>query len=549
MGKYGSFHANQIIGRPYHLTFEILDRSESSEGKELRIVSAAELHADALIEQSEIPAREDGSTSSPNSDDFPVKSNANIEDDPLNQKLTMAEIEALKQDQMGSSKDLIAKIMASHSTLDQKTAFSLAKYHLRKNKKYMRRFCVIPLDVATLTDWMMNERDSGKILELRNETLSLMASWANVHSSGFTDGSKDTCPASRFLVVDDTGGLIVAMLAERMGVLYPSEETAENCSDVESDPAHMNTRPTTKRQFSGHKIAMSAIHDAITLVHSNTQPNLALLRYFSFDSNNPTESHPLYTHLQTLSWLQLLDPTSDSAYQEPEFTPPQVLNTFKSSKRSNYHRKRRRWERTRHVVDSTRSGGFDGLIIASHTSTTSILHHLVPLLAGGSQIVVYSPHVEPLTEIADLYSTARRTAFINTPEHERRVPSPDFPVDPTLLLSPMVQTARARKWQVLPGRTHPVMTSRGGGEGYLFVATRVVPAEGRVNARGRAPQRKARKKGAEQNDLSESSETAGNDEDSSDGVAEVEGPSEKKMKRDDSREVPPETGDGILIEE
>ena len=37
------------------------------------------------------------------------------------------------------------------------------------------------------------------------------------------------------------------------------------------------------------------------------------------------------------------------------------------------------------------------------------------------------------------------------------------------------------------------MTGRGGAEGYLFTATRVVPAEGRVEARGKF----VRKKGAE----------------------------------------------------
>ena len=66
----------------------------------------------------------------------------------------------------------------------------------------------------------------------------------------------------------------------------------------------------------------------------------------------------------------------------------------------------------------------------------------------------------------------------------RKVPSEDFPVDPTLLLAPMVQTARVKRWQVLPGRTHPLMMGRGGAEGYVFVGTRVLPAEGKVEARG-----------------------------------------------------------------
>jgi tRNA (adenine58-N1)-methyltransferase non-catalytic subunit len=499
LGKYGSFHTNQIIGRPFHLTFEILDRSESTNGRELRIVPAAELHADALIEQSDTPAAEDSST--PGADygyeDAVMeitKSNMNILDNPLNQKLTMAEIEALKRDDTGSSKELIAKIMASHSTLDQKTAFSLAKYTLRKNRKYMRRFRVLPLDVANLTDWMMNERDFAKVMELRNEAIGLVCSWANVHASGIGDETAGADPASRYLVVDDTGGLIIAALAERIGILQPAEEETSAAShsdpalDANSHPNNQNHHQPTHLHHG--KPAMSATSNTITLIHANTQPNLSLLRYFSFDPNNATPTHPLYTHLKTLSWLQLLEPTSDPSYHEPESVSPDILASFKSSKRSAYYRKRRRWERTKLVVDETRAGGFNGLVIASATSTVSILHHLVPLLAGGSQVVIYSPHIEPLVEVVDLYSTARRTAFLNTPAEERVVPSADFPVDPTLLLSPMLQTARVRRWQVLPGRTHPLMIGRGGAEGYVFVATRVLPAEGKISARGRPPRRK-----------------------------------------------------------
>jgi tRNA (adenine-N(1)-)-methyltransferase non-catalytic subunit len=476
------------------LTFEILDRSEVTDGRELRVVPAAELHADALIDQSETPGlRDDGATPNTNSegpeDEMSVdtRTNRNIIDDPTVQKLTMAEIEALKQDETGSSKDLIAKILQSHSTLDQKTAFSLAKYTLRKNRKYLKRFCALPLDVVTLTDWMMNERDFAKVMEIRNEVLGLIGCWANVHSVGIANTDLPTTPGSgRYLVVDDTGGLVVAALAERMGILHPADHTGLSTEETLQPPPELSVESDGAKPRRPHPedLAMSATSNTITLIHANSQPNLALLRYFGFDANTPSPTHPLYAHLKTLSWLQLLDPTSDPIYVEPEAFPPEVMSSLKSSKRSAHYRKRRRWERTKSVIDSTRSGGFNGLVIASFTHPVSILHHAVPLLTGAAQVVVYTQHIEPLVELADCYSTARRTAFINMPVENRKVPSEGFPVDPTLLLAPMVQTARVRKWQVLPGRTHPLMMSRGGAEGYMFVGTRVLPAEGKVEARG-----------------------------------------------------------------
>lgn len=454
----------------------------------MRIVSAAELHAIILLEEAE---GEEGSTPNTEADEYglmtDMKSNVNIVDDPSNQRLTMDEIEALKQDSMGSTKDLIAKIMNSHSALEQKTAFSLAKYTLKKHKKYLKRFTVLPLDVATLTDWMMDEKDFSKVMELRNEVMGLVGCWANIHAAGNT--LPDSHPSSRHLIVDDTGGLVVAGMAERMGILHQSELASKQDPDDEDDPLDSTTTfiaaPLKPKRQKYSASQMSASSDTITLVHGNQQPNLSFLRYFDFDPNNPSPSHPLYTHLKSLSWLQLIDPESDPTYQEPPIVPHEELSTFKSNRRSNYYRKRRRWERNKIVIDETRSGNFNGLVVASFTNPVSILRHLVPLLAGGSQVVVYSPHVEPLVELADCYSTARRTAFLNTPEEERRTPSEHFPVDPTLLLVPMVQTSRVRKWQVLPGRTHPLMSGKGGAEGYVFVATRVIRAEGKVTARGK----------------------------------------------------------------
>jgi tRNA (adenine-N(1)-)-methyltransferase non-catalytic subunit len=162
---------------------------------------------------------------------------------------------------------------------------------------------------------------------------------------------------------------------------------------------------------------------------------------------------------------------------------------LKSGKRGAYFRKRRRWEKTKATVDSTRAGEFDALIIASTMDPKAIMKHCVPLVRGGGQIVVYSPSPEPLTILMDLYSRDRKGSYVRLLQagnQEALENEEDFPINPTLVLNPMLQTARAREWQVLPMRTHPMMTSRGGSEGYIFTATRVLPAEGvKVEARGK----------------------------------------------------------------
>jgi tRNA (adenine-N(1)-)-methyltransferase non-catalytic subunit len=113
-----------------------------------------------------------------------MRSNKEIIDDPSRQKLTMEEIEVLKKEGTGAGRDIIALLMQSHTALDQKTAFSLAKYTSRKTKKYVKRFTALQVDVPLLTHYLLSEKEALKTMELRGELLALMGSLANIHSSG-----------------------------------------------------------------------------------------------------------------------------------------------------------------------------------------------------------------------------------------------------------------------------------------------------------------------------------------------------------------------------
>ncbi|KAF3393664.1 hypothetical protein DPV78_010096 [Talaromyces pinophilus] len=513
LGKYGSFYTNQILGRPFHLTYELSNESEE-DGYSLRIVPAAELHAEALI--SEGSGEADGmieEADSGNTEQQPIRSNRDINDDGSAQTLTWEEIEELKQNATGG-KEIIDKLLESHSTIDKKTAFSLAKYKLRKEKKYLKRFTVVPLDVNILTEYMLEQKEASRIMELRHESIGLLGCWGNVHHSG---NLEDIDPSGRYLVLDDTGGLVVAAMAERMGILYSpgadeDNEEPENDSGVDGKKEERTTAPgqankkqaKPQNQQRTRKQPMTAKQNTITVIHPHSQPNLSLLKYFGYEAEEPDETHPLFDHLKMATWLQVLDPEADNIYSEkPEEVDDATLKAYKPRQRGTYHRKHARWARVRAVVDEVREGGYDGLIVASVMDPDSVLKHLVPLLNGGAPIVVYSPSVELLTNLMDQYSTARRTAYIHKKadlEKERRSIDPEnmdvdlpsiesqlsseFPLDPTLVLAPMLQTSRVREWQVLPGRTHPLMTGRGGAEGYIFHGIRAIPQSQHVQARG-----------------------------------------------------------------
>ncbi|KAH7886059.1 Gcd10p-domain-containing protein [Phlebopus sp. FC_14] len=104
------------------------------------------------------------------------------------------------------------------------------------------------------------------------------------------------------------------------------------------------------------------------------------------------------------------------------------------------------------VLSSTReelfAGEFDGLLVTSEYDLFEIVEMLSPFLAGSASIVVQCPFLQPL---ADLQAKMRQ--------------KPHY-------LAPSVTESWLRCYQVLPGRTHPTMSTSGSG-GFLLHATKM----------------------------------------------------------------------------
>ena len=91
-------------------------------------------------------------------------------------------------------------------------------------------------------------------------------------------------------------------------------------------------------------------------------------------------------------------------------------------------------------------------MLATELSPQSVLARLTPYLLGSAQVVVYSPYQQILAEL--LNATKKDNNYLNA----------------------QLTESWSRTYQVLPGRTHPLMTTSGTG-GYLFYATKVFPSE------------------------------------------------------------------------
>ncbi|KAI9497189.1 hypothetical protein BDB00DRAFT_18926 [Zychaea mexicana] len=91
----------------------------------------------------------------------------------------------------------------------------------------------------------------------------------------------------------------------------------------------------------------------------------------------------------------------------------------------------------------------NSLIISSQYAPETVIKKLVPYISGSRRIVVYSHSKEVLLEAA--HYMRRSTEFLA--------------VD--------ITESSLRQYQVLPGRTHPEMTTSAGG-GYLLSALKII---------------------------------------------------------------------------
>ncbi|GAA5998371.1 tRNA 1-methyladenosine methyltransferase subunit GCD10 [Rhodotorula paludigena] len=240
-------------------------------------------------------------------------------------------------------------------------------------------------------------------------------------------------PGSKLLVVEDLGGMIVAAAVERMG---------------------------------GEGRIM-VINDA------DSPPDLHLLDSFNFSASALAPIASLHWAATSTTWtppdlpLELADlDRSDAAAGVAQQLPPGTKAPKRNSRDVQKLRKRKAaFDKAKEARDEYFAGGFDGVIIASEYEPYSVVERLLPRIGGSAPIVIYSPHL-PL--------------LFNALQRFRSHPS---------LLAPTIHEPFLRRYQVLPGRTHPEMQGMASG-GFVLNMVRVYENElanaAGVGGRGRA---------------------------------------------------------------
>lgn len=419
LGKFGSFRADGVVGYAFGQSFEIVENQgvRPINGLEAQIpeLGAPEAADEAFSEGPSEPVSRAELTQMFTSAD----NNQNIIDIGSKiQKLTSDDVQQLKK--LGASSDIGQKIIdqmvAGHGGFDKKTVFSQAKYLRRKQQKFLRRFTVDRLGPSQLLQYY-NERDNLRVLDMSEELLGLLMAYANVK------------PGGKYLVVDETGGLVVYAMMERMRAC------------LESD---------------GLKFS-NDVAGTIVVVHENEHPNHVVLRY------SPFSAEQVAATVRNVNWLQFTEPENERILWEELL--PEELAALKPSKQLQHERRKNRASDINQVLDMVVEGNFDAFVCVGTLSMSSVLPCVLPAVGGSRPIALYSQHKEVLLE-AQHYLTA-----------DKRV------------LAPSIFETRMRPYQTIPGRMHPEMTMRGYG-GYVLWGTRVLPQESGITAIGRGLIRK-----------------------------------------------------------
>lgn len=393
LGKFGSFKADDIIGDPFGFTYEI--------GADMEL---------SLVDVS-IECDEDDQMGAEQ-----TMTGHKITATGL-QQLTSEEIEALKS-QGVSGAEIIARVTEGHTAFEHKTEYSKEKYLKRKKQKFLQQFTPYAIGSTELIDIYL-DKDPTRIYNISPETLALALSMGNIR------------PGGNYLVADETPGVLVAAMLERIGG-----------------------------------------EGSITVVHENEHPNLDCLKYLSVSDEDRERL------IKTINWLELFHPEETEPIRPKT---PEELESLKPAHRRQYFRAQQREKTHKWILDRAQNEGFDALMVMTQLDLPSLIPRLLQFVSGSRPIVLYSEFKEVLVETTLALQKNNR------------------------VLAPTIMETRVRKYQTLPGRIHPLMSSRGYG-GYLLSALRVHPNPA-VNAVGKISNRRKKPKLSESDAATSATET------------------------------------------
>uniref|UniRef100_A0A8D8ZZ89 tRNA (adenine(58)-N(1))-methyltransferase non-catalytic subunit TRM6 n=1 Tax=Cacopsylla melanoneura TaxID=428564 RepID=A0A8D8ZZ89_9HEMI len=454
-------NASSAVGKPYWSTFKIIPEAAVKKSKK-------RLYKAELLDSNENPTlsaeilkeMESGSD------------NRNIKDDGKSQTLSTANIHELR-DSGTSANEIVEQLIENSTTFQKKTEFAQEKYLTKKKRKYFDYILLRPTSLRLMIE-INNKKDPSKFLGISMDTLSHMITACNIQPGGnyltYENGCSGLVSATILNYLDITGKVLqvhpgpfpqkssvlslnfsteklnnyVSVSARDMIDICKSLTTQTIVELPKIEPVLANgTETLVKEDMKMETVEPVLQNGAEIPVKEEVKMETVPLNIGNSDSLNSTGSSVLAADLEQCD----LDAkqTSDNS-----------KNGFKGNlKRKNSDTQLDSNKKSCYVsdpalktqVESILTKKVDGLIIVCKEHPESVLKKFIKYVAPSRPIIIYSLYREPLV---DLFMELKNTKL---------------PVINVRLTESFLRT-----YQVLPDRTHPMMSMNSTG-GYLLTAT------------------------------------------------------------------------------
>lgn len=342
--------------------------------------------------------------------------NRNLMDTNSSQSMNQNEIIKLRSEGTEGSA-IVAALIENSSTFDQKTDFSKAKYIARKQKKYQPRCRIERCTGLTICE-ALYIKDAKKIMNLREDTLGQILSYANV-SAGCQVLLYETCM-----------GILTGTLAQRMG----------GYGKILS--VYTGQQPAWIDQLERFNLNYPEQH-SIKWVHGED--------VFGPEKDKPTaDEDPEAIDRDSMRWPCPLQDHTRSYLDS--VTDTHEVKELLSKRCDRFARKLTRTSpgEAKAMLNKRLS---DCVIIAAKSDPTETLLGMMTFLGTSCPFVVFCEFMEPLSE-----------CFMELQKQN-------------LAINLRLSDTWFREYQVLPGRTHPNMTMSQNG-GFILTGIKLDPVLG-----------------------------------------------------------------------
>lgn len=344
LGKFGSFAVDEIIGHFFGQSFEIV------EGNTVKPVPRLiDSHEDDDLDDSGLDDDKVAKDKLTRLFSSSSDNNQNIIDIGSKiQKLTSEDINDLKKSGATSNVGqlIIEQMIAGHEGFDKKTIFSQQKYLKRKQQKFLRRFTIERITSTQLISYYI-DKDLSKLLDISQETVAMMMIYANIR------------PGGKYLLIDDTGGVILYTMLEKMN-------------------------------FQG----------TIVLIHENEHPNYSVLKHTNIKPETVNDT------VKMINWLQFIEPDNERIDWQDSLDVE--IQDMKGPKRSQYFKRKQRAHDINDVIDLVQQGNFDAMVSVTTLDIMSIIPLLIPKIGGSRPLAIYSQFKEVLLQAQHLLQADKR---------------------------------------------------------------------------------------------------------------------------------------------